>query len=51
MSEIVPQNVGLEKPHYRFHCRERFIVLFSIQEIIEENQQHLLDSWHEYFDG
>jgi hypothetical protein len=23
----------------------------KIQEIIEENQQHLLDSWHELFNG
>jgi hypothetical protein len=23
----------------------------TIQEIIEENQQHLLDSWHEYING
>ncbi len=23
----------------------------TIREIIEENQQHLLESWHEYFNG
>jgi hypothetical protein len=24
---------------------------YARKEIIEENQQHLLDSWHEFFNG